>query len=126
MMLPAGTSSPPKVLTPRRFACESRPLRELPPAFLCAMFVDSLRSDSDDLDFGVVLAVPHRLAIVLAPAHLENAYLLAASVPDHLRRHRGAADERRAHGERLAVGEQQHLVEDNLGPDVGGYLFYFQ
>ena len=37
MIEPAGTSSPPYVLTPSRFAWESRPLRELPPAFLCAM-----------------------------------------------------------------------------------------
>src|SRR5262249_38251829 len=37
MMLPAGTSWPPKRFTPRRWPGESRPLRELPPAFLCAM-----------------------------------------------------------------------------------------
>src|SRR5262249_56531460 len=37
MMLPAGTSWPPKRFTPRRWPGESRPLRELPPAFLCAI-----------------------------------------------------------------------------------------
>ena len=37
MMLPASTCSPPKTLTPSRLEWESRPLRVLPPAFLCAM-----------------------------------------------------------------------------------------
>src|SRR4030095_14582524 len=37
MMLPAGTTWPPKRFTPRRWPGESRPLRELPPAFLCAI-----------------------------------------------------------------------------------------
>src|SRR5215468_3968710 len=36
-MLPAGTTWPPKRFTPRRWPGESRPLRELPPAFLCAI-----------------------------------------------------------------------------------------
>jgi hypothetical protein len=31
------TSSPPYFFTPSRLPAESRPLRELPPAFLCAM-----------------------------------------------------------------------------------------
>src|SRR5262245_64475314 len=37
MMLPARTRWPPVFLTPRRRPIESRPLREEPPAFLCAM-----------------------------------------------------------------------------------------
>mmetsp|Transcript_738 Transcript_738/g.1285 ORF Transcript_738/g.1285 Transcript_738/m.1285 type:complete len:373 (-) Transcript_738:73-1191(-) len=37
MMLPAMTDSPPNFLMPRRRPAESRPLREEPPAFLCAM-----------------------------------------------------------------------------------------
>src|SRR3954464_10922263 len=37
MMLPASTASPPNFLTPRRRPALSRPLREDPPAFLCAM-----------------------------------------------------------------------------------------
>src|SRR5580700_5579636 len=36
-MLPARTTSPVWRFTPRRFALESRPLRELPPPFLCAI-----------------------------------------------------------------------------------------
>src|ERR1039457_3116746 len=36
-MVPARTTSPVWRFTPRRFAWESRPLRELPPPFLCAI-----------------------------------------------------------------------------------------
>src|SRR5687767_3943328 len=36
-MLPASTYSPPNFFTPRRRPALSRPLREEPPAFLCAM-----------------------------------------------------------------------------------------
>src|SRR3954470_7461517 len=37
MMLPARTASPPNFFTPRRLLSLSRPLRDEPPAFLCAM-----------------------------------------------------------------------------------------
>src|SRR6185437_8308036 len=37
MMLPGITASPPNFLTPRRRPAVSRPLRDEPPAFLCAM-----------------------------------------------------------------------------------------
>src|SRR5690349_17591872 len=37
MMLPARTCSPPKIFKPRRCPAESRPLRDDPPAFLCAI-----------------------------------------------------------------------------------------
>src|ERR1700759_1567627 len=37
MMLPPITCSPPNFLTPRRRPAESRPLRDEPPAFLCAI-----------------------------------------------------------------------------------------
>src|SRR5919112_6713933 len=36
-MLPARAAWPPNSLTPRRLLSLSRPLRELPPAFLCAI-----------------------------------------------------------------------------------------
>src|SRR6185295_5044236 len=37
MMVPPGTTCPPKALKPNRCALESRPFRELPRPFLCAM-----------------------------------------------------------------------------------------
>src|SRR5262245_45759697 len=41
-MLPARQRSPPKSFTPRRLPAESRPFLEDPPAFLCAMRVESV------------------------------------------------------------------------------------
>src|SRR5690606_8836769 len=38
-MFPARTASPPNFFTPRRLDSESRPLRDEPPAFLCAMIL---------------------------------------------------------------------------------------
>src|SRR5689334_24578473 len=37
MMLPEITGWPPKIFTPRRLLCESRPFFTLPSPFLCAM-----------------------------------------------------------------------------------------
>src|SRR5258708_22473335 len=42
MILPARHASPPNFFTPRRWPAESRPLRDDPPAFLCAMIVSVL------------------------------------------------------------------------------------
>src|SRR5438034_4400990 len=96
MMLPAATSCPPKRLTPRRFDCESRPLRELPPAFLCAMDRSSAQTavlclrNTCDLDFGVGLTMAPEPFPVLAPAQLENHHFLAEAVGDDLRFNRSA------------------------------------
>src|SRR5580765_3467223 len=49
-MLPARADWPPNNLTPRRLLSLSRPLRELPPAFLCAIV--------NYFAFGVFLAAP--------------------------------------------------------------------
>src|SRR3989337_2782686 len=82
---PALTCSPPYTLTPRRLDCESRPLRELPPAFLCAMFRSPCSGSGDDVvdpDLGVVLAVPLRFLEMLAPPQLEDLDLVAAAVAE--------------------------------------------
>src|SRR5207244_9911543 len=50
MMLPARTVSLPNFFTPRRLLSLSRPLRDEPPAFLCAM--------SNYFAFGLFLAPP--------------------------------------------------------------------
>src|SRR5438270_9759506 len=50
MMLPARTDWPPNFFTPRRLLSLSRPLRDEPPAFLCAM--------SNYFAFGVFFAPP--------------------------------------------------------------------
>src|SRR6185437_6649058 len=50
---PALTSSPPKALRPRRLLSESRPLRDEPPAFLCAMTNSLGLGDRIHADLGV-------------------------------------------------------------------------
>src|SRR4029434_1230222 len=108
MILPAGMSSPPYAFTPRRFDWESRPLRELPPAFLCAM---PLPLDVVDAHVGVPLPVPLRLLEVLAPAHLEDAHFFATAVRDHGRTDLRARDKRRADTHAFTFADHQDLVE---------------
>src|SRR6267378_7722562 len=120
MMLPAATSCPPKRLTPRRFECESRPLRELPPAFLCAMACLSVPwirlrlSDAGHFDFGVRLAMAAGSFRVLAPAHLEDHYLVAQAVGQDLGFDRGAFDYGSTDLEGLSLADEEHLVEHQL------------
>src|SRR6185312_8632765 len=70
-MLPAGTTWPPKRFTPRRWPAESRPLRELPPAFLCAM-----AGYSSFFLFAAFLAAGF-FAVVLAAADFGAAFFAA-------------------------------------------------
>src|SRR6478672_1269812 len=74
MMLPARTDSPPNFFTPRRLLSLSRPLRDEPPAFLCAMtgyffFGDFLAAPLAGAAFFVdgVLAVGLSFALALEP-----------------------------------------------------------
>src|SRR6266498_3204612 len=121
MMAPAVIGSPPKALTPRRFDCESRPLRELPPAFLCAIAVSpcALADDAVDRDLGVALPVALMPAVVLAPAHFEDLHLVAAAVPDDGCRDARAGKRRLAQTNGVAVADHQHLVQNELCADVG-------
>src|SRR5262249_39996256 len=95
-MLPGSTRSPPKTLIPRCCPGESRPLREEPCPFLCAMCFPSpsLSGDSGDPELGVGLpvaadAVP---ALFLGP---EVPQLAVLAVRDDLGLDLGAADRRR-------------------------------
>src|SRR5208283_4705907 len=125
MIAPAPIGSPPKAFTPRRLDCESRPLRELPPAFLCAMFAypfvtpRALDDDVVDLELGIALAMPLMLLVMLAPAHLEDLQPFAAAVAEDGRFHRGAGNRGLAQLHRRAVAHQQHRAEIDLRPDVG-------
>src|SRR2546430_11117582 len=85
MMLPGSTISPPNFLTPSRLPALSRPLRDEPPAFLCAISNLLGRSasgaDLGDPQHGLVLAgaplapgiLPPpfpELDVLVGPAHL--------------------------------------------------------
>src|SRR5258707_11934137 len=78
MMLPARTLSLPNFFTPRRLLSLSRPLRDEPPAFLCAM--------TGYFAFGVFLAAALAGAAffvdgVLASGFLAGAFFGAAALP---------------------------------------------
>src|SRR3546814_7493968 len=72
--------------------------------------------DAGDLDFGVVLPVAHLLAMVLAPAELDDADLVGATVADDFRGHVGAL-ERVADFDAVAIAEQETHVESDLVAD---------
>src|ERR1700712_400057 len=96
MMLPPITCSPPNFLTPRRRPAESRPLRDEPPAFLCAIALYLLNlgfggrrcglrrrsgprrlhplliADRGDLQDGVILTMAVAAAIIVTTALLEH------------------------------------------------------
>src|ERR1700749_2623976 len=119
MMFPETTASPPYIFTPRRFDSESRPLRGLPPAFLCAMtyFLNGSGSAGDrgDLDFWEMLTVAGAAAIVLAAAQLEGEHLVGTAVGLHLAGDLAAGDEGGAQDRLLAVlAQHQHLVEGHV------------
>ena len=94
MMEPPGTSWPPKTFTPRRCAWESRPFRELPKPFLCAM--RHLRHKVADLHFGEGLAVADGLLVLFLRLELEDDDFVAPAIADDGGLH-GAA------GQQLAV-----------------------
>src|SRR5210317_214145 len=112
-MLPAMAFWPPNILTPRRFDSESRPLRVLPPAFLCAMVSRSRSAglDAGDLQFGVRLAMALALEVVLAAAELDDLDLLAATLRLDGGGDLAAVEVGCADLDVVAIGNQQHLVE---------------
>src|SRR5919202_6599606 len=115
MMLPARTRSPPNFLTPRYFGLLSRPFREEPTPFLCAMVsFPSAQADVVDAYFGEALPVPLLAGVVLPPLELENHDLLAAPVSHDLAHDARPLDPRRAGFYRLAVRAEKHVIELDL------------
>src|SRR5262245_23660295 len=94
-MEPPVTRLPSKRLTPSRCELLSRPLRDDPCPFFCAIRLDL---NVGDAHAGQMGPMPLRPAILLAALLLENADLLAlVELADHAE-HLGALDERRARG----------------------------
>src|ERR1700687_857645 len=124
-MLPGMTFCPPKTLMPRCCPGESRPLREEPCPFLCAMVVlDLSGGDAGDLQLGVGLAV----AADAVPAlflRAEVPELAVLAVRDHLGLHPGARHQGSAQLHLGALADQQHL-ELELRADVLGELLHLE
>src|ERR1700730_17799543 len=113
-MLPASTSSPPNFLTPKRFECESRPLRVLPPAFLCAIernSCENLSDDGDDLHIGIRLPMGLLTLVVLAPAKFDYSNLVALAMALDRGNDLGAADVRRSDRHGSTGTHQEYLIE---------------
>src|SRR4030042_5478379 len=101
-MLPPVTVWPENAFIPRRRPALSRPLRELPTPFLCAMIPSGrgggpLRHDLRDPDLGQLLPVTCLAAILFPLLELENVDFLAARLRQDLRhpprsRHGGMTD----------------------------------
>src|ERR1700683_3254656 len=113
-MLPASTCSPPKRFTPRRLECESRPLRVLPPAFLCAIAKTSRRlagTNARDLHFGEHLPVALLAQIVLAAPKLDDRHLGALAVTKHRGAHFAALQMRNTDLHIRAFAHQEDLAK---------------
>src|SRR5579863_9110103 len=111
-MLPGTTTSPPARFNPRRRPRESRPLRDEPPAFLCAMCALLAGANAGDAQHGHRLAMAVLATIVVAAALLEHQHLVAELVLEHLGGDRRARNQRRARLGLLAVvADHQDLVE---------------
>src|SRR6266852_1316413 len=101
MMLPGMTISPPYFLTPSRRPALSRPLRDEPPAFLCAISYpprspppSAAGVDLGDPQHGLVLAVAVLAAIIVPPLFLEDDDLVGAALFDQFGADRGARQKR--------------------------------
>src|SRR5215217_8832015 len=105
MISPALTTWPPKRLTPRRWAFESRPLRDDEAPFLCAMSGSALR-DVADHDAGQGLTVPLPLVVAGLVLELVDVDLRTLAVLDDLTRHGHLGQGRGVAGDGLAVDQQ--------------------
>src|SRR4051812_26127473 len=103
MISPPVTACPANTFTPRRWAFESRPLREEPRPFLCAI------ADLRDLNAGELLAVPGPPLVAALGLELEHAELLAADVLDDLGPHADVAEALRV--EDGVVGAEQDRLQ---------------
>src|SRR3954452_14318858 len=112
MISPALTTWPPKRLTPRRWALESRPLRDDEAPFLCAM--SSALRDVADHDAGQGLTVPLPLVVAGLVLELVDVDLRALAVLDDLAGHGHAGQRLRVGGDGVAVDEQQGRERDGV------------
>src|SRR5216683_1929151 len=128
MMLPGTTISPPYFLTPSRRPRLSRPLREEPPAFLCAIRHSFLMPragrtrDRGNAQHGLLLAMPLLAAVIVPPLLLEDDDLRRPALLDHGGGDRGALEQRRPRRDLRTLADHQHLAELDRGPGLAREL----
>src|SRR3712207_2198733 len=113
MISPAFTTCPPKRFTPRRWALESRPLRDDEAPFLCAMSASALR-DVADHEAGQGLTVPLPLVVAGLVLELVDVDLRALAVPDDLTGHGHRGQAGRVAGDGVAVDQQDGRERDRV------------
>src|SRR5581483_5354108 len=116
-MFPARTRSPPNTLTPRRCPWLSLPLRELPPAFLCAIELNSFLCDFHDLQRSQLLPVAALAAVAFAPLFLKHHDLFALPLLENLGRHFDVAERRCADFNIPIAAEHQHVGQRDTVAD---------
>src|SRR5436190_5818812 len=109
---PALTCCPPKRLTPKRCAWESRPFRELDAPFLCAIAncLLSRGGDAGHLDLGQRLAVPLALVVPGLVLELVDPDLRALGLRDDLTGHRDVGKQGRV-GHQVVTVDEEHRGE---------------
>src|SRR5713226_8221414 len=148
MMVPARTVWPAPVLMPSRWPTLSRPLRELPAPFLCAIsfsfffargrplpgcrrgsglglffagrFSLPRPADGADPDLRQQATMAHFAPLPLLRSIFEHDHLVAGPMRDHGGLDRGAGDEGRADGGVLPAGNHQHRIQANRVAHLGG------
>src|SRR3954469_10438794 len=80
-------------------------------------------NDVVDADLGVILLMALVLDVMLAPAKLEDLHLVAAAVAEHGGLDERAGNERRADFYPVPGADEKHLVEGNVGADIGAESF---
>src|SRR3954465_5752454 len=105
MISPALTTWPPKRFTPRRWALESRPLRDDEAPFLCAMSASALR-DVADHDAGQGLTVPLPLVVAGLVLELVEVDLRTLAVLDDLAGHGHLGQGGHVSGDGVAVDQE--------------------
>src|SRR3954468_401309 len=113
MISPAFTTWPPKRLTPRRWAFESRPLRDDEAPFLWAMSGSALR-DVADHNAGQGLTVSLPLVVAGLVLELVDVDLRALAVLDDLAGHGDVGQGRRVTGDGVAVDQQDGREGDGV------------
>src|SRR4051794_3967964 len=118
MISPPVTVWPAKTFTPRRLELESRPLREEPRPFLCAIS-GSLALDRRDADARQFLTVPRAALVAALGLELEHAELGATQVFNDLGLDGGLGQAVPLEDGIAVACEQQWLQRDG-GADVVG------
>src|SRR6516225_9357699 len=128
MMWPGTTISPPNFLTPRRLPRLSRPLREEPPAFLCAIrhsFLMRRTAGTSDLgnpQHGLVLAMPLLAPVVVPPFLFEDDDLGCAGLLDDGGGDRRAGQQRYPGRDLGPLADHQHFAELDRGTGLAREL----